>query len=148
MIVKGELVLEHEGHHRCVLKEFDQDCFNGSWKTKSFGKVIDFNLMMNDDCTGELDAIHLNQGQRKKVILNSKKGYAESIQAIYCVNGKVVLKAAEGDEIMGNEGDMILVKANGDLGEQYFEVYNNEGRKVDLIIASIFLEKGVSKELV
>ncbi len=138
MIIKGELILEHEGHHRCVLKKFDQDHFSGSWKTKSFGKVIDFNLMMNEGCEGELDVIHLNKGQWEKVSLDNKKGFSKSVQAIYCTNGEFALKAVHGNEIWGNEGDIILIKTNSNLCDQYFEVHNKAAREVDLIKANIF----------
>lgn len=43
MILKGKLKLEHIGHHKCTLEPFQQDIFSGSWETKSYGKVTDFN---------------------------------------------------------------------------------------------------------
>lgn len=138
MIIEGEIALEHEGHHRCVLKKFDQDRFSGSWKTRSFGRVTDFNLMMSEDCEGELDAIHLDKGQLKKVFLDNKKGFLENVQAIYCVNGQIILKTTNGDEILGNEGDIILIKTNNNLRGQYFEVYNKKAEKADLIRVDIF----------
>ena len=36
------------------LKAFEQDSFSGEWKTTSFGKVIDFNLMMAQGCIWEI----------------------------------------------------------------------------------------------
>ncbi|SDK12142.1 HutD family protein [Natronincola ferrireducens] len=37
MIIEGELLLQHQGHHKSILKPFDQDRFSGSWTTKSVG---------------------------------------------------------------------------------------------------------------
>ena len=138
MIVKGELILEHEGHPGCVLKEFDQHHFSGSWRTKSFGKVIDFNLMMREDCEGELGAIHLDVGQWRKISLDSRKGFEESVQAIYSINGQTVLKARNGDNTLVNKGDMILIQSESISGGQYFEIYNNEQKRIDLITAKVF----------
>ena len=39
MVIEGELLLKHEGHHNAVLKAFEQDRFSGEWTTTSFGKV-------------------------------------------------------------------------------------------------------------
>ena len=46
MIIEGQLLLEHEGHHNATLKALEQDSFSGDWTTTSFGKVTDFNLML------------------------------------------------------------------------------------------------------
>ena len=60
MVIEGELLLKHEGHHNAVLKAFEQDSFSGEWTTTSFGKVIDFNLMMAQGYKGKLEAISVN----------------------------------------------------------------------------------------
>ncbi len=54
MILEGEMYIEHEGHHKLKMKPYDIDVFHGSWNTTSKGKVVDFNLMTNSTCSGEL----------------------------------------------------------------------------------------------
>ncbi len=44
-VLDGEIELIHEGHHSSKLKQYEQDRFSGDWKTASFGKVRDFNVM-------------------------------------------------------------------------------------------------------
>ena len=54
MVLKGNIELHHEGHHTSKLKPFEQDSFDGGWKTTSYGKVTDFNLMTKDINTSSL----------------------------------------------------------------------------------------------
>lgn len=54
MPIDGILRLEHKGVRSVVLKPFEQDRFEGGWSTVSYGKVTDFNLMMNG-CEGYLN---------------------------------------------------------------------------------------------
>lgn len=137
MIIEGELILEHEGHHRSILKSFNQDHFSGSWKTKSFGKVIDFNLMMNEGCEGELEAIHLEKEQSNMISFDNKKEFSQNVQAIYCVNGQIKIKISDDDMITLYEGDIVLITPKDDFSDLDFKVYNEKNRKADLIIASI-----------
>ncbi|SKC73496.1 HutD/Ves family protein [Maledivibacter halophilus] len=137
MIIEGELILEHEGHHRSILKSFNQDHFSGSWKTKSFGKVIDFNLMMNEGCEGELEAIHLEKEQSNMISFDNKKEFSQNVQAIYCVNGQIKIKISADDMITLYEGDIVLITPKNDFSDLDFKVYNEKNRKADLIIASI-----------
>ena len=53
----GEVVLSHEGQRVARLKELEQDRFDGAWKTKSFGKITDYNLMVRKGSEGYLDVI-------------------------------------------------------------------------------------------
>lgn len=46
MILEGELEICHQGRYRKKLASLEQDEFEGDWQTLSFGKVVDFNLML------------------------------------------------------------------------------------------------------
>ncbi len=48
MILEGKLQLIHQDHYQVELAPLEQDQFEGSWHTLSFGKVIDFNLMLKN----------------------------------------------------------------------------------------------------
>jgi uncharacterized protein len=72
MILDGNLKIDHEGHHSKLLDTFDTDYFKGDWITKSYGKVIDFNLMMKDGVSGELDAITISAKNSIEIMLDSK----------------------------------------------------------------------------
>jgi len=137
MIIEGDLILEHESHHKSILKAFKQDSFSGNWKTKSFGRVKDFNLMMSEDCKGELGAIHIEKEQNKIITIESNKEYSQSFYAIYCVNGKVKIEISIYDNITLYEGDIILISSKDDINNLSLKIYNEEENKADLIRASI-----------
>ena len=59
MILDGKLKLIHENYHSVTLEKFQQDTFYGDWNTKSYGKVTDFNLMLNDNADGFIEYINL-----------------------------------------------------------------------------------------
>ncbi len=136
MIIEGELILNHEGHHRSVLKSFEQDYFSGNWRTKSFGKVTDYNLMMNEDCEGQLESIHLESEQYKIVSFDYNKEYTQNLQAVYCVNGQVRIEISTADIIILYEGDIILVTKD-DNSELNLKIYNENEDKADLIRTTI-----------
>lgn len=46
MILEGTLDLHHQDHYKKLLHPLEQDEFEGDWQTLSFGKVVDFNLML------------------------------------------------------------------------------------------------------
>ena len=46
LILEGETVLSYEGQRVARLAPLEQDRFDGSWKTRSFGKIRGFNLMV------------------------------------------------------------------------------------------------------
>ncbi|HNR03775.1 MAG TPA: HutD family protein [Bacillota bacterium] len=51
MIIEGEVEIEHQGHHRTVLKAFEKDSFSGDWTTICKGKAADYNLMTDKSCS-------------------------------------------------------------------------------------------------
>ena len=73
MILEGQLELVHQNHYSKTLMPFDQDSFLGAWHTSSYGIVTDFNLMMNPQFTGRLEALHLEANQLTPIDL---KDYA------------------------------------------------------------------------
>ena len=59
MLLSGEMLLRHEGHHEQRLRAFEQDRFDGAWNTTSFGRAVDFNLMMAQGVEGDIVAMAL-----------------------------------------------------------------------------------------
>ena len=142
MVIEGELTLDHEGHHKSTLKPFDQDHFEGSWITRSSGKVRDFNLMMGEGCEGRVESMHLIKGQLSTISLSNKKDedrkISEMVQGIYCVKGKVKMLVSDEKKITLHEGDMALLSSK-DFGDRVLEIYNEE-EKADLISVWIRVE--------
>ncbi len=138
MIIEGQLTLEHEGHHKSVLKPFDQDYFSGSWKTKSYGRVIDFNLMTGEGFEGSLEAIHMLKDKTKKITFEKELNkLSNETQAIYCVYGQTRIDMANNETYRLNEGDIILITIKDDSCQQDFTIHNEGGIESKLIKATI-----------
>jgi environmental stress-induced protein Ves/uncharacterized membrane protein len=138
MIVDGNLKLEHKGHHKIELSPFEQDSFSGEWNTKSYGKVTDFNLMMDSQCEGSIEAILLNKKESKNIILeNNKEEFDNISDALYCVNG-------EGRILVNNKkinvlkGDFVLVNRNCDDESTSLEISNNSDEQLQIIKTNVY----------
>lgn len=57
MPLTGGMHLIHEDNHEIKLSPFNVDYFSGSWKTKCYGKCVDFNLMLKEGYKGSLKAV-------------------------------------------------------------------------------------------
>lgn len=86
MILEGELRLIHEGHHSCILKKYDQDSFMGDWKTKSFGRVTDFNLMIKGVGNGRIDTIYVKPNGMESLRFK-KSTYKNNHTIVYITKG-------------------------------------------------------------
>lgn len=63
MILKGEMEINHIGHHRVILDTLDVDTFDGGWKTESYGRATDFNLIYKDDIEGEIKGMKIDANE-------------------------------------------------------------------------------------
>jgi len=145
MIIKGELILEHEGHHNAKLKAFEQDSFCGQWTTTSFGKVTDFNLMMAQGCIGKLEAISVKSFDDKYILLhnnlNEDEDFSLITEAFYIVKGNVDIEKVTKEKISLIEGDVILV-TRAEKGNTFeFKIHSNSEEESNIIRATIFYEK-------
>ena len=113
MVIEGELMLQHEGHHSVKLKEFEKDSFSGEWMTTSFGKVIDFNLMMAQGYSGTLEFISAYKGEFKDICLYNNKSNVEKLsqitEAFFIVKGEVEMFTETKKKISLSEGDLALI---------------------------------------
>lgn len=119
MVLEGNLTLVHEGHHSAVLGKFQQDSFKGDWTTRSYGKVTDFNLMMTEECDGNIEVFSLGDESKEKII-QLENSFKDGIQrftiAFYCCFGSSVVSIKGEKEINLNEGDLIEITGNrGDI---------------------------------
>ena len=70
MILEGNINLIHEDRYSKQLAPFDQDTFDGSWSTKSQGKVRDFNVMFKENVEGKIKHFTINEGQSELFTLS------------------------------------------------------------------------------
>lgn len=139
MILQGELYLNHEGHHSTVMKEFEQDSFSGDWKTKSRGRVTDFNLMMAKGCQGKLEAVSIKRRTYKEVIrtdnlCNDK--FENHTEAFYIAQGSVDITAGN-ERVNLSEGDLVLINVMNQDVKPEVKLYNRQDTKAMVIRASI-----------
>ncbi len=141
MIIEGELMLEHFGHHNATLKPFEQDSFSGEWTTSSVGKVKDFNLMMDKGCKGKLEHIYFNKGEFKNIVLledvNELENFLNFTEAFYVVKGDVKIDT-EKEEINLNEGELAIINITEKEITTEFKICNRENVESKVIRATIF----------
>lgn len=110
MIIDGEMVLQHEGHHNALLKPYEQDSFSGSWTTKSIGRAKDFNLMLSQGCTGELEAIFVEKGFNIETAIHlPDTGLMYSADVFYCTAGDINITIDNNQSCDLYQGDLMLV---------------------------------------
>lgn len=138
MIIDGEILLKHEGHHDIYLKPFEQDSFSGDWTTKSYGRVRDFNLMIAEGFSGELKTIELSleKEYRDSIELNDCE-HAEVTRFFYCVKGNISFYI--NDKISEDlyEGDLLLINNNKQSCEETIRLSALENKNAYIICGSI-----------
>ncbi|WXR61034.1 HutD family protein [Peptostreptococcaceae bacterium AGR-M142] len=105
MVLDGELKLVHGSRYKRHLKKFNQDTFMGDWETKSYGKAVDFNLMLREDVDGRVEYIDLKENESmniKKTLLEKGK---KVFHGLYVESGEVMV---EGNIL--KSGEFILIK--------------------------------------
>lgn len=145
MIIEGELILEHEGHHNARLNAFEQDSFSGEWSTTSFGKVTDFNLMMAQDYKGKLEVISVKALEFKDILLHNNikdvEEFSQITEAFYIVKGDVEIATTAKERVNLNEGDLALVTRTEKENTSEFKIYSNSEEESKIIRATIFYKK-------
>lgn len=134
MIIDGELELKHEGHHNAKLNKFDKDRFCGDWTTRSYGKVTDFNLMMNNNCDGSIEHTEIERGTSKNIKLNKDKRYNKVANILYCVIGK----AAVDEDIKLNERDLLIYTTDSSDDKDFISIYNKSNENLNIIISRVY----------
>ena len=102
MVLEGELKLVHEGRHEVMLEPLDAVAFDGSWVTRSYGKVRDFNLIMSPAYTGVLEAVEIQSHDVYNQDLNW-----DDIYGFYVVKGSLECNSrhvSAGELLMISEG--------------------------------------------
>ncbi len=59
-VLEGNMCLKHNRSELVSLAPFEIHGFKGDWETESFGKIKDFNLMLNEGCTGSLSSFSID----------------------------------------------------------------------------------------
>lgn len=87
-IFSGELKMVHGEKEEVILEPFEVDCFDGGVPTVSYGKVVDFNLMLKNGADGEMQVKEMQA--EEKMILKPTEG--ENLLAVYVKTGGVQIE--------------------------------------------------------
>ena len=91
MIFQGHLDMIHGEKEKVSLEPYEVDHFDGGVPTVSYGKVVDFNLMLKNGARGRMEALCLEIGQEWKVTPEKD----ENFLAIYVREGSVLIGDVE-----------------------------------------------------
>jgi uncharacterized protein len=128
MVLEGEMILEHKGHHTRHLQPFETDIFSGEWETRSRGTVTDFNLMITGNYGGDLKRIEINPGEEIRVNFNQ----SETATGIYAFHGGVSVSTDTIHERL-ESGDFLLFFNEGQGGSLHIE----SGESCNLILVKV-----------
>ncbi len=103
MVIEGSTTLEHENHYSVHLKPFEKDSFKGEWATKSYGRVIDFNLMTTERCTGDINSLVIESNKQIKLCFIKMDSPYKSVAKYY-------YSPEEGFEIVVNNEHYLVDK--------------------------------------
>ncbi len=137
MVLSGEMKLEHKGKYSKVLKEFEQDSFMGEWDTISYGKVIDFNLMTNNQCIGKLEHINVTANSSAKLVVSSEKSN-KVLKALYPIDQSIRLHLGE-EEIEVDKKNLVLIELDKN-DENTAVTILNKNAVLDIIVIEIIYD--------
>jgi uncharacterized protein len=120
MILEGETLLSHKQRDTVHLKKFDIDFFEGNWDTTSRGKVVDFNLMLNQNYEGHLKHLSLKKDQAQHI----EAVYMEGFLNIYLFQGQISTNQKGKDYII-NENDTLVFNPNETITKMDIKALEN-----------------------
>ncbi len=99
--LSGSLHLFYEGHGEKKLEPFEQDRFDGGWKTVSVGRATDFNVMLREGTQAQVRLLDVNPNEQASVEVA-----ANGLTAVFAAQGTAVVdgKSVAGARTGGRKG--------------------------------------------
>ena len=85
VMIQGHLDMVHGEKEKVSLEPYEVDHFDGGVPTVSYGKVVDFNLMLKNGAGGRMEALCLDKGEEKRIQPEGR----ENFLAIYVKEGEI-----------------------------------------------------------
>ena len=117
MVLEGEVVLSYEGERVARLKALEQDRFDGGSKTKSFGKITDFNLMVRKGMEGYLDLIW-PEAEKQVCGTTEETELKLATHTLYCKEGYAVVSFGN-ESHMISQGQLLVLEYEADEKAEY-----------------------------
>ena len=111
MVLEGSVILSYNGEKTVKLDELESDSFDGGWKTKSYGKILDYNLMVRKGNEGCVDVISPKSGNES---FRSEKehNYSSETHVLFVKDGYAIV-TVDGKQNMVNKGETIVMEFDG-----------------------------------
>ena len=90
-ILEGEIKIMHKDKYEKILKPNDSDTFSGKWNTKSYGKAIDFNLILKPEFKAEMECFSLQKDEI--YVLHSKPEFRFFF--LFLFKGEILMEDSE-----------------------------------------------------
>jgi environmental stress-induced protein Ves len=116
-VLRGEMRLSHNGGNEISLSPYAIHSFDGAVPTHSWGRCVDFNLMLRKDrCRGSLQALRFRQPGEMTMTqaVPSPKDYPNCTLALYCGAGGLRL-SVDGQNTALKAGETVLIQAAGSV---------------------------------
>lgn len=107
VVLEGKVVLAHDGVRVSRLNPLEQDRFDGAYKTKSFGKIKDYNLMVAKGNQGIVDVISLTN-ESKIPEIEKYPEYSLITQSYYCRDGYAAVSINGENIILEPEQQLVV----------------------------------------
>ena len=137
MVTNGRLTLNHEGQHTACLGPFEQDSFQGEWKTTTKGQASVFNLMTQDNYSGELIHLPINPSCNKKFshIIPFEKQLAAV--CVYTLSGVLSTKI-NNHNLTLKSGELLRLDVINSSNKVDFKFTNSSKEILNMVIAIIY----------
>ncbi len=133
LVLSGNVVLAHQDERVIRLCELEQDRFDGAYRTKSFGKITDYNLMVAKGNEGFLDVL-TPQEESRLVELHTESRHELRSVCFYCRDGFAAV-TVNGETEMVSAGSQMVIEGSSSEALQISVM--GEGH---LIMAQIFYD--------
>jgi len=141
MVLKGKLILRHEGQDPIELCELEQDTFDGNVLTVSEGKVTDFNLMMRKGiCQGNVEVIQIDAKSTLTKVFEEEKvhEFNDSADIYYNIKGTIAISVNESEKFVLENKDLLIINRKNDKQSIIFNLYNSCEEEALLVKTKIF----------
>jgi environmental stress-induced protein Ves len=137
-MLRGTVLLAHQGFYQKTLHSLEQDTFQGDWLTVCHGKAIDFNLMTQKGYHGEITPVALNRAATYAAPASMAPDAARPCAyAVYVWRGRVTL-AVEGELNLLEQGDLACIKITTGRVPDSLRLGNTGRTTANCIVSTIF----------
>lgn len=109
VVLSGEVVLVHDDERAIRLAPFEQDRFDGAWRTTCFGKMTDYNLMVRKGAFGYSEAVR-PRPEKQSLSAEVHEGYGCLSRGYYCATEYAVI-LINGEAHLLKSGDHMTINS-------------------------------------